>query len=214
MTAEQMPEAFREVLAAHGAADFPWKRGHNENPVFECTVRGARLCIVDTWHKEGWKISVVPAGQYYNAFKHPHIVPYETVDEVLREKFAAYAAPDPRMVELPDSLRFLVEQFLDIHKAWGTDFDVEFDGDDPPRTVATVSWQVHRKPHDYSALQFARFNLCETGLYGPYLPEQYDLKFVDRSGPKRETFIKSTLPLARSADFAEFVQRFRSQIDG
>lgn len=201
MSEPKMPEAFVRCLERHGAESLPWKREPCEGEAWGATVRGAQLCIVDTWHKEGWKVSVIPAGESFNAFKHPVMVPYGETSEELTRKLAPYLLPDPRMANLPEEIGEAFENFINLHHAWGTEFTVKDVG------IGQVFLQWNGPEGAASRASFSAA-VIRAGVYRWSFAATEDRA----SGHLIDVYAHASCsegPLRRSADFAEFVQRFK-----
>lgn len=101
---------------------------------------------------------------------------------------------DYRLTTLPEEARKLAAEFLDLHRAWDTEFVVYFGFQGAVR----LEWDGDNEE--------ASFEASYLNCY-----EKYRL-FFDGGHAAHE--VTASLPLRRSADFAEFIQRFRSQSDG
>lgn len=101
---------------------------------------------------------------------------------------------DPRLAELPEDLRWKAVGFLDLHQAWNTDFDCRHrDG---------YGLEIGWSDGDTEALaqQHAAGNwTLWFGILGDYTNE----------AGTRTKFKYQVPELTRSADFAEFIQRFK-----
>lgn len=91
---------------------------------------------------------------------------------------------DPRLAHLPDDLRAIAAEFLDLHSAWGTDWVAS--GEDQ----LLLDWHV-------GELEFARYHWSRTHFQS-----------MTFALPGEEYFVLQMKTMRRSADFAEFVRRF------
>lgn len=126
------------------------------------------------------------------------------VEQVLRAR-----KNDPRLAHLPDDLRAIAAEFLDLHEAWGTEFKANADDG-----FLEIGWQTVW-PETYLLHQTARFRF--EGRRQAFYPEGWGVEWRENDraeGPWTRGQAASQLPtLRRSADFAEFVQRFRKKED-
>lgn len=101
--------------------------------------------------------------------------------------FASRLANLHRLADLPEDLRAVADEFLTLHSAWGTAWGADATDDGG----LFVCWNP-------GGLEYARFNAD-----GAHFPS---LSFASPGG---EYFSLQMKTLRRSADFAEFVQRFK-----
>lgn len=100
-----------------------------------------------------------------------------------------------RLAHLPEALRKLAAEFLDEHEAWGTEFVAEnFITDE-----VELRWDDFKPGRGVT--QYAQLNAhARSGWHLAFGVNGYG-SFIAK--------LDSHEPLRRSADFAEFVQRFR-----
>lgn len=93
---------------------------------------------------------------------------------------------DPLLAHLPDDMRAVAVEFLDLHEAWDTEF----------KAIAKATLFLDWAPGEleYARFKWSRSGGCSLSFADPVAAEYFSL----RSNAVR-----------RSSDFAEFVQRWR-----
>lgn len=108
----------------------------------------------------------------------------------------ANRSADPRLTHLPDDLRAVAVEFLDLHEAWGTEFEASIDA----RDEVTLRWSDYTDKRGVTEYAQADIHKAK-GFRLTWGRNGFD-GFIGKIEAKDS-------PLRRSADFAEFVQRFR-----
>lgn len=113
---------------------------------------------------------------------------------------------DPRLAELPEDLRAVVAEFLTLHDAWQTEFRARAD-----QGFLEIGWETVW-PGTVHLQSTARFRF--EGRHQSFYIERWGIEYKESArveGPwswGRTGSQDPDAPLRRSADFAEFVQRF------
>lgn len=112
-----------------------------------------------------------------------------------------------RLCHLPEGLRARAEEFLTLHNAWETEFEVGYDSE----TGAVLTWYTVWPP-SVRLRCAASFSVCLHGINGAFDPTRWELSFWENSEDstlKYRATTRGAFPLRESHDFGEFVQRFR-----
>lgn len=116
---------------------------------------------------------------------------------------------DPRLAGLPEDLRAKAAEFLGLHEAWDTEFEASNHEPGHLRLRWVTCWGGDKGR--WLLKSAAHFHFCQTGVYNSHCPEQWETETREKTaenGAWYEAEGSGPLPLRRSADFAEFVQRF------
>lgn len=189
----------RRVVCASGAESLPWVVDEDGDAVFQDGDHEVRLiagCDGGVDYRSYQRDRDDPDSGYCRREK--DYVYSERVKDLawVVEQVKAAREADPRLASLPADLRAVADEFLSLHSAWGTEFDSGW-GLAPHPVHLILEWDHDGDPDNH----------CSQASFGCSLETRRWRIFADTFGHQIE--INGTLPLRRSADFAEFVQRFR-----
>lgn len=111
--------------------------------------------------------------------------------------------PDPRLAALPEEARKIVAEFFDLHQAWDTEWTVDLCANGK----VILTWGAQRARAIAAHRSVATFSHTPEPREG--VPDNWLLTFGGYEPYTLSSLASGYGPLRRSADFAEFVQRFK-----
>lgn len=199
-----MPEDLAIVMQENGGHELPWESVDSPKMFsWRCRVR---QYLVEAYYRpalDAWTIRAAHTED--NTDGESTFVRGEPWrDHALAKLFAEMRAADPRLADLPEDLRAVAEEFLTLHSAWGTEFGVH-----GHELSFGIDWpgREGEYPRPFAELKFVKHEVNRFGLTTAPWYCAWRVRWVDEDEAGEAV---GRLPsLRRSADFADFVQRFR-----